>query len=438
MMSDLGAGEHPAVVEFRRVRFNTVPMRVTEAERLNGVSARARVSMLAHAYRVDGGAWDDGPDLQPRNTMDVMSLALRNVIADAGQMGDGGAMVFDVVQFKGKWLASRSGSDLSGPLLSSRGYYSFDQLHGEAAPRFSCPQLSQKVQSTLAAEAAEAAKQKRHAAEEQAWLAAGPTHDPQRGIPYLLLSDADLNILERVSRGDFHADQNAIVDRYPIVPGPSQWLAVGTTFERYAGVDRFDPNRGNPRKTLMVVTLTSGPHAGAKALIETANYGPSDLSRPGRVARTRDEGLREEQAALINDRTADKVLVRDPVRGVPYLHVSDRDFAALASTFRTNWLGNSDTIPLQQQLGARFPATPSADQWLAPGTAISPISLTGRRGTGITWWMSKFGGKALALVRVESGPHSGETALIDMRNYASNFNTICPPAVPSLSCGAGR
>jgi hypothetical protein len=439
MLSDVGAGAHPSVLEFRGVRFNTVPIRVSEAERLNGISVRDRVTMIANVYREDGGVWQDGPALRPRNTTDVLSLALQSVVSDAGEMGEGGSMAFEVIQFKGKWLASRSGSDMSGPLLSSQGFFSFDQLQVGAAPKFSCAQMSAKVQSTLDAAASAEAQAKHDAALESAWNAPEPTRDPRRGIPYLLLAPDDAATLHayasRAVIPKLNHDQvaigisasNALADRFPIIPSGDVWLPIGTTFEA-EDIEHFGPTIGGSNRSLMVVKLTFGPHAGREALIDAASYGAS-FNMPGRVWRDDAERTEGEEDA----REDDKVLVRDPVRGVPYLHVSDGDLATLTAGYRQASIGNFATSQLEEAIARGFPASPSDDQWLAPGTAISPIVLSPRGGNAS--WGSALGGKVLALVRVDSGPHSGEAALIDGRNTASNVRVICPPDIDStLHC----
>ena len=433
MLSDVGAGNNPSVVEFRGVRFNTVPMRVTDAERLNGVSVRDRVTMLAHVYRVDGGDWEDGPDLQPRNTNDALGLALQSVVSDAGEMGDGGSMAFEVIQFKGKWMVSRSGSDLSGPLLSSKGFYSFDQLQGNAAPKYTCPQLSEKVQATLNAAASAATAAQRETAVQQAWNAPSPTHDPQRGIPYLLISSDEAAALQAYSHhGPPYPDRaaqasanmeaaQAITARFPILPTNADWLAVGTALWKSQDIDPVDPMNGGARR-LIVVTITSGSHAGQLALIDAENYGAL-FNDPGRV--WRDDAQRKQSETEARD--GDSVLVRDPVRGVPYVHVTEDELAAITAAGQSTNLFPAQQ--LERKLSSRFTNDPPNDQWLAPGTTFSPILLGRANGSGVTWWYSQFSGKGLALVRVESGPHSGEAALIDMRNYSSDRHTIClPPA----------
>jgi len=171
------------------------------------------------------------------------------------------------------------------------------------------------------------------------------------------------------------------------------------------------------------------------ALIESDNYGSFDKTRPSRVYRDLAEGPAAEQRERRQAFETDKILVRDPVRGEPFLRVSEDEVTALAATFQTSRIGTAETIKLERAMGARFPDAPSDDQWLAPGTIIAPIMLGGVNGSGVNYMASKHGGKALALIRVQNGAHSGEMGLIDLRNYASNIRIICPPAPESLACG---
>ena len=79
----------------------------------------------AHIKKVTikGETWTDGPDLRPRNTNDIISLALKNVGGDLADFGAGGSMALDLLKVKGTWAVSRSSSGLSGPIISSHAQY---------------------------------------------------------------------------------------------------------------------------------------------------------------------------------------------------------------------------------------------------------------------------------------------------------------------------
>ena len=135
-MVSLGArGE---IYEYRGLKFNAVPIRVTDAERLNGLSAHARVTMQAHIYRTKDGAWRDGPDMRPRNTSDMLSNAFRDIDGDNGEFGSGGAMALDLMKLKGVWVVGRGSIILSGPVSSSSRYFYVDKLIATPAGRYSC------------------------------------------------------------------------------------------------------------------------------------------------------------------------------------------------------------------------------------------------------------------------------------------------------------
>jgi hypothetical protein len=93
-----------------------VPIRVTDAERANGLSYRARISMIAHLYREGGEPWRDGPDMRPRNTDDILAQAIRQANSDMFDMGGSGAMALELVKFKGTWAVTRSSTTSSSAL----------------------------------------------------------------------------------------------------------------------------------------------------------------------------------------------------------------------------------------------------------------------------------------------------------------------------------
>lgn len=137
MLSNVQAG-HQATLEFRGVKFHTVPIRVTDAERANGLNYRARVTMIAHLYREQGEQWQDGPDMQPRNTDDIMGQVLSQANGDMFDMGGGGAIALELVKFKGTWAVTRSSTTLSGSLGYNDNYYDVDKLVAAKVARYNC------------------------------------------------------------------------------------------------------------------------------------------------------------------------------------------------------------------------------------------------------------------------------------------------------------
>lgn len=137
MLSDVQRG-HSSVMEYRGVRFTLVPIRVTDAERANGLTARVRIAMIAHLYREGGGQWRDGPDLRPRNVDDMVGQALSQANADMFDMGGSGSIAIELVKFKGQWAAVRSSTTMSGPNGFRANYYDVEKLIAVPRARYSC------------------------------------------------------------------------------------------------------------------------------------------------------------------------------------------------------------------------------------------------------------------------------------------------------------
>ncbi len=158
----------PRLLEFKTVTFHIVPIRVTDAERANGTSERARITMVAHLYRSDNGPWQDGPDLQPRDTNDIMGRVLAQADGDMFGMGGGGAIALEIVKFKGRWAVTRSSTTLSGPVSFGSGYYYVDDLLKARAWRYSCAAGKALPPPPTADELAAAKKETDRKASEQA------------------------------------------------------------------------------------------------------------------------------------------------------------------------------------------------------------------------------------------------------------------------------
>ncbi|MDB5584477.1 MAG: hypothetical protein JWR80_9653 [Bradyrhizobium sp.] len=129
---------HSHLLEFKGVTFHLVPIRVTDAERANGTSERARITMVAHIYREDGGPWEDGPDLVPRDGQDILRRSFADVAGDQLGMGQGGAIAIEIIQHKGRWALVRSSTRLSGPIAFDSDYYYVDQAVSAPAPHYNC------------------------------------------------------------------------------------------------------------------------------------------------------------------------------------------------------------------------------------------------------------------------------------------------------------
>ena len=136
MLSDVQVGKNP-VLEFRGVTFHLVPVRVTDAERANGVEFRGRATMVAHLYREGGGSWQDGPDLQRRNMDDMVGRVLADSLGEFFGMGGGGSMALQIVKYKGVWALARSSTDFSSGFGAGGQFQLIDQFV-KGVPHYDC------------------------------------------------------------------------------------------------------------------------------------------------------------------------------------------------------------------------------------------------------------------------------------------------------------
>lgn len=138
MISDVSTNSGSPVMEYRGARFNLVPVRITSAESQNGIQYRARITMIAHTYREVGDAWQDGRDLQPRDTGDVFAQALGNVFGDLVSFGNTGAMALDLVRYKGVWSVARASITAEDGAGFDKNFYDAEKLIAAPAPRYDC------------------------------------------------------------------------------------------------------------------------------------------------------------------------------------------------------------------------------------------------------------------------------------------------------------
>jgi hypothetical protein len=137
MLSDVQVS-HQKTLEFKGVHFNSVPIRVTDAERANGIAYRVRVTLIAHLYREGGEGWQDGPATRPRNTDDIVARAIGSVNSNLFDMGNNGAMALELVKYKGIWAVTRRSVDSSGPLEFESEFFEVDKILAAKFPRYSC------------------------------------------------------------------------------------------------------------------------------------------------------------------------------------------------------------------------------------------------------------------------------------------------------------
>ena len=303
MIADLKMSKHQSVYEFKKVRFNLVPMRVSEAEQMNGIQYIGRMTMIAGVYRSDGGAWSDGPAMQARNTQDIMAGALKDFLGDQMDMGMGGAIALELKEYKGRWAVSRSSVDQSGMLLSSKGYYEVEKVVGAYGGRHSCGGMpggtaggttggtSGGMMPGGAAQPVAAGMPDSQARIVRAALSstrASPLiQDARKGVAFLALTPQELAAFTFLHDGTrFGSPQaapykqvtQAAGDRFPTggnLPD-SQYLRPGTAYRPIYYDDR-DPRhalaqmqnvRTGDQRYLVLVAVTSGPHAGETVLID--------------------------------------------------------------------------------------------------------------------------------------------------------------------------
>jgi hypothetical protein len=310
MLNDVQVG-HQTTIEYRGVRFNQVPIRVTDAERANGVQYDARISLLAHLYREGDGTWQDGPDRQPRNTDDIIGRALADVNSDLFDMGGGGAIALRIVKYKGQWAVTRSSTTSTSTLALGEKFYDVDKLVAAKVARYDCkagavvePPLSrQELHDRLVGQAMSAGASREGA--EQRAAAADRAHifrNATKGVPFAAISDDDIDNLDGIDRylsetGDeasehlkAEEDRNfwtEVERRMPDEPNDNQWLAPGTHFtaECYDEKGGCDLYRGAPKygdRRLVILWVTSGPHTGQLAMIDEVNFKLSEtVNRDG-------------------------------------------------------------------------------------------------------------------------------------------------------------
>ena len=305
LLGDVTAGAS-SVREFRGVRFHAVPIPVTEADRLNGISAHVRITMISHAYREKGGQWLNGPDLQPRDTDDILGQALGQANGDMFDMGGGGAMALDLLRTKGQWAVARSSLTLSGGVGFNSNYFYVDKLLAAKVARYECSTASVVQPQLTEAEIREAMVQyqlrrglSRQDAEQFADYYARKQfgieqdqihlHDPKKGVPFLAISADQMAKLKQLeAQTDISSKEHTLRasdDRYqlwtnlqkqfPQTPTADQWLAPGTEIkvECYQVTPTLCTDfqqasvNGGP-KSYIAVQVTSGPHAGQYVVIE--------------------------------------------------------------------------------------------------------------------------------------------------------------------------
>ena len=137
MLSNVQAS-HQGVVTYKGVQFHTVPITVSPAEHENGIDSRTRISMIAKLYREGDKPWGDGPGRRDRNMDDILGDVLRDAGGDMFDMGSGGSMAMELINFKGNWFIRRSGVDSTSIFSTGDKLFEVAQLLAAPMPRYSC------------------------------------------------------------------------------------------------------------------------------------------------------------------------------------------------------------------------------------------------------------------------------------------------------------
>ena len=249
MLASLGAGRVRSLLEYKKVAFNVVPIPITDAEKLNGFENHVRITMVSDVYREQGGAWRDGPNRQARNANDILTSVIQQAGNDAGQMGTGGAMAFDLMKVKGEWAVARSSTTMSGPLSLGTSYYVVPKILDARMAKYDCekaavispPPTPEEIALGASQKTSAAAKANQQvttgAARAAAWNAEKALiRDPQKGIAFAKVADNELAKLQlSYDQNGFTTSKTdeitkALVARFPLTPADDQWLVPGTTF----------------------------------------------------------------------------------------------------------------------------------------------------------------------------------------------------------------
>ena len=137
MLADAQMRANP-VMEFEGPAFHLVPIRVSDAERANGIQYRGRMTMIAHLYRRAGERWSDGPAARRRDMDDILGQVLASATGEFFGMGQGGSMAVQLVKFKGRWAFARGSTDFASGFGAGSDFQFVDTFMNARLPRYSC------------------------------------------------------------------------------------------------------------------------------------------------------------------------------------------------------------------------------------------------------------------------------------------------------------
>ena len=408
--------------EFKNAQFRSAPLPITDAEKLNGVEYRIETAMIVRAYRAREkglwGNWSDGPRRLTTDDNDITADAI---------------MAFELVKVKGRWFArpwDEQRDVLDGKLYDLPEIPPYTTRYDcKTAAIIKTPEQLAAIKAAQEASMTEADKLRRQQDERFAQLKKDNEliRDPAKGIAFMPISAADYELIKKDRRSEppggkandayfkehFDLDKQveALAAKFPTLANVTddQYLSVGTTFK---GIPHFEDNRpgggalfinaGIATKQLDLVQVTSGPHNGEIAVIDSRNYA-SNL-----------EYVRGADAT-----PAKAPLIRDPAKGIAFMPINE-SHKALLDRNDPHFEQNSFII------GGNFPKPESItdDQYLGIGTTYKGFLDNPRdSGSGVRQIHGGVG-QSLALVTVTSGPHSGQLVAIDIRNYSPDAQSV--------------
>lgn len=229
------------ILEFRGVRkLPPTSIRVSDAERLNGVTERARISMVANTYRVAGGAWQDGPSFVARSYSEQTNQMLMKVFGDDAQLGWAGAMVLDIARVNGRWVFRRGSLLSSVPLWSNGTFVDLERFLAKPISRYDCetgrasprPPTDEEIANATAAADAKAREESLRAEAEE-------RERPDRERRAAETAQFEAAVAELRRRGDIEQKRRPEMQRRE-----RPWRFVGTFEQFKAALPAYIERRG--------------------------------------------------------------------------------------------------------------------------------------------------------------------------------------------------
>ena len=189
----------PHQTEYKSARFAIVPIKLTEAQKLNGVEYIGRISMVSSVYRTKindkWSAWVDGPagrNVQEKE--DIWNHVMQDFMGDGLGMGTGGAMALKIAKIKGQWVVARQGAQ--GQMVMGDKFFALAQIAPHTL-RYDCKTgASNQPGSQAPAEGERLQTTNGHATLQNAMA---PVRDPKKGIGFIRITPDELALFKTFS-----------------------------------------------------------------------------------------------------------------------------------------------------------------------------------------------------------------------------------------------